>query len=49
MSNEETSTFRAKIISGHRITIPEPVIESMGLDRDDILEVKIRKVDKKDA
>ena len=43
LEKENEETFLAKVKKGWRITIYEPVRESLGIEIDDILKVTIRK------
>ncbi|GAH41636.1 unnamed protein product [marine sediment metagenome] len=43
LEKENEETFLAKIATGWRITIYEPVRESLGLEIGDLLRVTIRK------
>ena len=39
-----SSTFKARIISANRITIPDEEVEAQGLKQGDLVEVEVKKV-----
>ncbi len=45
MNEEEYSTFRKKVRSSGRVTIPQEYRDTLDIDEGDIVEVKIKKVD----
>lgn len=48
MSEGEEKTFTARVQSGYRIQIPEPLRQIMAIHEGDIVEVKIRKAQRKE-
>jgi len=49
MQDEDFMTFSAKVQKIHRIIVPRPIRERLGIDVGDYIEVKVKKLPSKEA